>query len=195
MNKKILVVGAGVLMSLCLNAFADSSAVVGTDVDSKSLAQNAGVNALVTSYGANEVKTTPGVGIGSFSNSFSSDYCAGVVQAGGSWMGGSVVAGGPVDKVTCVLLRVYERTQQGAASEDRPSVKYALKDASYNILCEVHPTAKKAMQAQGFCIDRVLQQTTGFTLSPVDAATARKGNYLGDDPVVISRLAKTQAGE
>lgn len=193
MNKNIL---AAVFMMACVSsAFADSSAVVGTDVNAKSLAQNAGVNALVTSYGANEVKTTPGVGIGSFSNSFSSDYCAGVVQAGGSWMGGSVVAGGPVDKVSCVLLRTYERTQQGAAAEDRPSVKYALKDASYNILCEVHPIAKKALQAQGFCVDKVLQQATGFVLSPVDAATARKGNYLGDDPIVIARLTREQHGE
>jgi hypothetical protein len=99
----------------------------------------------VNSYGADSVKTTgvaPSVG---FSSSFSADYCAGTVGASSGWLGGSFGGGVPVDKESCVMLRTYERLQQGAASETREEVRLNLKDASYAVLAEISPKIRAVL--------------------------------------------------
>lgn len=99
----------------------------------------------VNSYGSDSVKTTgvaPSVG---FSSSFSADYCAGTVGASGGWLGGALGGGIPFDKESCVMLRTYERLQQGAASESREQVKLDLKDASYAVLAEISPKIRAVL--------------------------------------------------
>jgi hypothetical protein len=50
-------------------------------------------------------KTVPSAVNGAFSSSFSSDYCDGTMQGGGSWLGGAVTFGKPVLDHGCQLLR------------------------------------------------------------------------------------------
>lgn len=191
--RKIIVAGLIALFSITAHA-GDVNAEANTQVKttSGSTAQNAGVNQDIAfnSPGKQTIKSAPGHALGGFAGSFSSDYCFGTAQAGGSWLGGSIGGGAPVEGESCVILRGYERAQQGAASETRPAIRDALKDASYGMLCEVNPKVKLAMQRSGLCIDETYKQQTGYAVSPVDAQAANNGSYIGNDPIVLERLKK-----
>lgn len=192
--RKFKIIAASLLAGLAFSASAqtavDTAATNNANTASTAAAQNAGnaQNIRFNSTGSDLSKAAPGHGTGSFAGSFSSDYCGGTVQAGGSGPGFSIGVGGPKIDLGCVRLRAFERTQQGAASEDRPAIKYALKDASYAILCEVDESVKLAYQASGLCLDKKQQQADGRSLSVVDAEAARRTGYTGDDPVVLSRM-------
>lgn len=103
----------------------------------------------ISSYGADSVRTVGSAPAIGFAGSFSSDYCAGTVGASGGWMGGSFGGGVPVDKESCVDLRVYERLQQGAASETDLPTRRNLRDASYEVLAEISPKIRGILSRRG----------------------------------------------
>lgn len=191
--RKIIVTGLLAVFSVAANAqLVNAEANTNVKTNSASTADNRG-NSLQNNFeapGKQTIKSAPGHALGGFAGSFSSDYCFGTAQAGGSWLGGSIGGGAPVEGESCVILRGYERAQQGAASETRPAIRDALKDASYGMLCEVNPKVKLAMQRSGLCIDETYKQHTGYAVSPVDAQAANNGSYIGNDPIVLERLKK-----
>lgn len=115
-------------------------------------------------YGSNT-----SVGLGSFSNSFSSDYCGGSAQAGISIPYITGAFGQPVlgePGVGCLLLRGYERTMQGStafgnaaaaarAAKDEETAKQLaamsvkLANGGINILCSLHETIREAYKDAG----------------------------------------------
>ncbi len=62
-----------------------------------------------------EVKTAPGHGLAATTNSFSSDYCGGTVQAGGSGMGFSIGGSRQAFDPNCQALRRAQSFGQQAA--------------------------------------------------------------------------------
>lgn len=146
---------AAIVLALASSGvYAQTSATAGqtqtaTGTSVASVSPNTGNGNQVTSYGADSVKTVgnaPGIG---FAGSFSSDYCAGTVGASGGWLGGAIGGGVPVDKESCVDLRVYERLQQGAASETDNTVRRNLRDASYEVLAEISPAIRGILSRRG----------------------------------------------
>ena len=158
--KYILIGAAAALLIALVSGRAHADTVVGatsgqsqtaTGTSTATVAPNTGNgNAVaINTYGANSVKTVgnaPGI---AFSGSFSGDFCAGTVGASGGWLGGSIGGGVPVDKDSCVDLRVYERLQQGAASETDPDLRRDLKDASYEVLAEISPKIRGILSRRG----------------------------------------------
>lgn len=123
-------------------------------VQSTSAAQNAGNSQGITfnSEASNRVHTTPGVGLGSFAGSFSSDYCRGTAQVGGAATGGLLSFGGPVTDDACVLYRGVERTMQVSSTLRgfNPAMSARMDQAAVDMLCSV-PQLAPAMRNQGIC--------------------------------------------
>lgn len=129
--KKIVIVG---IASLALFLAGTASAQVQTDSRSNSeAAAQAATNGVVqndlgvqvgnafTFNGGEqlkrtEVKTVGSAILGSFSSSFSSDYCGGTVQAGGGFMGWAFAGGGQKFDKFCQRMRFVERGGQIYAS-------------------------------------------------------------------------------
>lgn len=126
--------------------------------------QSGAVDINSTSYGAERLRTSqqaPSIG---FNSSFSPDNCASIVGGSVGTFGFGGGAGVAVDKDSCVMLRTYERLQQGAASEaaDRTttyvddngvtqtvSMRAALKDSAYEVLAEISPKVRGILSRRG----------------------------------------------
>lgn len=70
----------------------------------------------VTYKGSYDVRSAPGVVLGGFSGSFSSDSCTSTTQGGASWLGGSLAFGKPVRDLNCERMRWVERAGQLGSS-------------------------------------------------------------------------------
>lgn len=103
----------------------------------------------ISSYGADSVKTTGNAPALGFGVSFSSDNCASTAGVSAGWLGGSAGVGVPVDHESCLMLRTYERLQQGAASEPDHEMRRNLKDASYEVLAEISPKIRGILSRRG----------------------------------------------
>lgn len=159
MKTKLIVGIVASLFSIGAVAQVDVNAITNSNTASTSGAMNAGNAQNIHFNGQTPDKQTlkvaPSLGGNSYYGSFSSDNC--MVSAGGSLStiigGGSVVA--PVRDQQCALLRVFERTQQAAASinDVDPNTAARLRQASTDMLCQVSDEAKIALQNQGLCSD------------------------------------------
>jgi len=145
------------LSVLAADSNSTSSAVTG----SNAAAQNAGnaQSITFTSPESSTVRTTGNATLPGFSGSFSSDYCGSTAGVAGGGVGFAISAGAPKIDNTCVMLRVFERTQQAAASLDRVDAAQAqlLRTASLEVLAETDPKVKEIFQKRN--------------LIPQDAAT------------------------
>ena len=172
-----------------------------TNSEAMSSAQNAG-NAQNINFNSDApsdtqtLKNTPGVILGGFSGSFSSDYCGATAQGGLGLPGFSLAAGGPVIDEKCVQLRTFERTMQaaGTVAPSNPQLASRLQQAAIDMLCLV------SLSAQGLC-SGVNITNADHRAQPVrnEARTASNANqpivvserYTGSDPIVMRRLGLT----
>ncbi len=97
------------------------------------------------------VRSTGTAMVGGFSGSFSSDYCGATAQAGVGMVGFAFSAGGPVIDQSCVMLRVFERTQQAASSMASVNAAHAalLREASLEILGLIDPKVRNIFVQKG----------------------------------------------
>ena len=124
-----------------------------TSTASNSTSQNAG-NAQNITYNSPEVSTIKSTGSASlpaFAGSFSSDYCGGTAGVAAGGIGFAFTAGSPKIDNSCVMLRVFERTQQAAASVEPtdPVGSVLLRIASLEILAETDAKVKEIFQKRG----------------------------------------------
>ena len=154
--KKIIIAAALGLASL--PAMADSSARSSTQSQAVGTATNQGNAQAITfnNQATDRMKTTPSVGGQGFYGSFSADACTVSAGGGGSsgFLGINVVL--PVDVTSCIALRGFERTMQGAATfqaigDDRTASR--LRQAGIDMLCQVSDEVGKALRYQGLCSD------------------------------------------
>lgn len=142
------------LALLAGTAQAQSTATSHNEVASTSAAQNAGnqQNINFNSDASGTLKNTPGVVLGGFAGSFSSDYCRGSTQAGISGPGFSIGGGTAVTDDACVLYRGVERTMQVASTLRgfAPAQSARLDQAAIDMLCSV-PQLSPALRNQGVC--------------------------------------------
>lgn len=174
--KKLVLAVVVTLSTFGLTAptFAQVTATTNSSANTASTAgaTNAGNDQRITfnssADGTTTLRTTPSMGGNSFYGSFSTDNCAN--SAGGTiavpMVGFSGV--GPVREEQCAMLRVYERTQQGAAVEQNINPERAVKfrQAASDILCMVSEKGYKAMANQGLC-------TLTFEGEKLNAATTK----------------------
>lgn len=158
---KYLVLIAATLLGA--NAWADTttSSEANTTSTATSAAQNAG-NAQNINFNSTPghktttLKNTPGVILGGFAGSFSSDYCGGTTQGGVGGPGFSVAFGGPKIDMHCVQLRTFERTMQAASTigaTGDTTTATRLHQAAVDMLCSVSDEARVALSRQGLCSD------------------------------------------
>ena len=184
---KYLVLIAAMLLGA--NAWADTttSSEANTTSTSTSAAQNAG-NAQNINFNSSPghktttLKNTPGVILGGFAGSFSSDYCGGTTQGGVGGPGFSVAFGGPKIDMHCVQLRTFERTMQAAASINAsdPVAATKLHQAAVDMLCNVSDEAREALSHQGLCSDLDGSQVQANLAKAVPAARATLDNLYSN---------------
>lgn len=149
--KKFIVAIALAIVSA--GAFADPTVGASAGQNQNSAATSAAViqpgAVAISSYGADQVKTVGNAPALGFGVSFSTDNCYSTAGASGGWLGGALGFGVPIEGMSCTFLRVYERLQQGAASETDPEMKRDLKDASYEVLAEVNPKIRAILSRRG----------------------------------------------
>lgn len=151
-----------VLLTLGVAAHAQTTTTseANTNSTATSAAQNAGNSQNIVfqsspGHKTTTLKNTPGVILGGFAGSFSSDYCGGTTQGGVGGPGFSVAFGGPKIDMHCVQLRTFERTMQAAAtiSANDPVAATKLHQAAVDMLCNVSDEARAALSHQGLCSD------------------------------------------
>lgn len=150
----------------------------------------------ITSLGADRVKTVGNAPALGFGVSFSADNCASTAGLSGGIMGGSLGGALPVDKDSCVMLRTFERLQQGAASEaaDRTTtyiddhgieqtttVRAALKDASYEVLAEISPKIRGILSRRG-----VVHGQAAVAYDPSGTTGVQPANYRVEEKAVTN---------
>lgn len=120
----------------------DSESTSGSQVDiGIGVVNGGGTGGGKIRYGTQKIKNTPGVILGGFSNSFSSDYCGGTAQAGVSVAGFGGSAGAPVFDDTCKILRSIEKTANLAqqAMQVSPDRATMLMRATDLMMCKAVP--------------------------------------------------------
>lgn len=148
---------------------ADSNSTSSAVTGSNAAAQNAGnaQSITFTSPETSTVRTTGNAALPGFSGSFSSDYCGSTAGIAGGGVGFAISAGAPKIDNTCVMLRVFERTQQAASSLDRVDSVQAqlLRNASLEVLAETDPKVKEIFQKRNLIPTDVSTQRESATVS------------------------------
>lgn len=102
--------------------------------------------------GTTTLKTAPALGGQGFYGSWSADSCVSSGGAGVSVLPGIAAnAVVPVTDKHCQALRAFERTMQGAASEDDARTKAAMKRAARDIMCQSSEETRRAYTLAGLC--------------------------------------------
>ncbi|HEY0820984.1 MAG TPA: hypothetical protein VGD46_19515 [Rhizobacter sp.] len=102
--------------------------------------------------GSQTIKSAPGHGLAAATNSFSSDYCGGTAQIGGSWLTGSLGLQKQTFDPNCQALRRADKFgQQSAqvASYNQPQRRDALMAMSIWETCMSNPNTLKACKSMG----------------------------------------------
>jgi len=197
---KTLKIYAGIVSLLC--SFAATAANVNNNVNAESntnstatsAAQNAGnaqnINFNSKAADTQTLKNTPGVILGGFSGSFSSDYCGATAQGGLGLPGFSFAAGAPVIDKHCVHLRTFERTMQAASTlvNQDPELARRVYTAALDMLCDVTEESRRALERQGVCSSSNEQSAQNHQGVAAQRPIVVSSRYTGSDPIVIQRL-------
>jgi hypothetical protein len=103
------------------------------------------------------IRAAPGMGLAATTNSFSSDYCGGTSQIGGSSIGFSVGVSKQVQDSRCNARRDFQSFGQGAVQELNAGNKdryNAAMSMAWFVLCTSEPRYIDACKRAGLVIDR-----------------------------------------
>lgn len=103
-----------------------------------------------------EVKTAPGHGLAATTNSFSSDYCGGTVQAGGSGMGFSIGGSRQAFDPNCQSLRRAQSFGQQSAHAKNLGMDSLARDLTMMAIwevCKSHPKTAENCESLGLVMD------------------------------------------
>lgn len=98
------------------------------------------------------IKSAPSIGLAAATNSFSSDYCGGSAQAGGSWLTGGLLFQKQTFDLNCQRLRRADKFgQQSAqvANYNQPQRRDALMAMSIWETCMTDERTLKACKSMG----------------------------------------------
>lgn len=143
-----------------------SEAISGTNNTVSVGASNGGIT-INTDVPANteaKIRNVPGVSLGGFSGSFSSDYCGGTAQAGVSVPGFGISGGTAKFDNTCRVLRTAEKlghlASQRATIDKSSAIK--LLHAADILMCSAIPEARDALVIAGlYCPQSASTNTAG----------------------------------
>ena len=139
------------------NSALQANSTLQTDATALNQGNNLTNNFISPSDSKQTIKSAPSIGTGSYSGSFSSDYCMGTAQGGLSVLGGAITGGGPVRDAECSLRRNFERIQQAAATAQTTDLRGRLQQASVDVLCSIDPVTRAALEGQGLCTVKTME--------------------------------------